>query len=667
MPESSIDCSRWTLVSHGLIVFGLRRCTDADLAMAMELAEREARSRAGAPAPGTKEAIMAAPVRQISNRPARKLYGAGDWEQAAADEAVERAAEARARAERAEATGEDGEAEDEEHTEAYMLTRGTVLKHDKAIASRHNVRQLERDFALEAGGLSEVKGVSGRGLRLSNRVASDLRRHFAKKTVKGVRASGRVDAGARATRDGVLDEATRMILFRLVTVGAVSGVSGVLRSGKEASVLHGTDWAGVDDAPFFAGMPEDEPSVVGAHAESVALTEAASTTGDSTDLASAALATHEEEGEAENDAEEVTAEDLASAAAMFGDDLPDLTSRVGSTSAECGAAPGAVEAEVEGEDEDEDDKAPLAAETAAGVAAELEAATARAAADSEGSELPEVAIKVFRTTLNEFSNRFDYMDGDRRFRHARRVRHQNPRKLVKLWGRKEYANLHRIHKAGLPCPKPRLCRQNVLVMDFLGADGWPAPQLREAQIKKRSTWRKAYEQTVSIMHGMWHCARLVHGDLSEFNLLWHDGRVWVIDVGQSMDVANDKAPALLELDAANITEFFARQGVATLPTDALVELVRDDTIRSVFRPRRAADVRHLQRVEALQAAEEADAAASRAAAAGAKDADADDAPTGTDGGLVGSGEDNVVAKLRQLIKAHKTAARKTTATVRHDV
>lgn len=63
-----------------------------------------------------------------------------------------------------------------------------------------------------------------------------------------------------------------------------------------------------------------------------------------------------------------------------------------------------------------------------------------------------------------------------RFRHGY-CRH-NPRKMVRLWAEKEMRNLTRMYSAGLPVPKPILLRSHVLMMSFIGKDGWPAPKLK---------------------------------------------------------------------------------------------------------------------------------------------------------------------------------------------
>jgi RIO kinase 1 len=63
-----------------------------------------------------------------------------------------------------------------------------------------------------------------------------------------------------------------------------------------------------------------------------------------------------------------------------------------------------------------------------------------------------------------------------RFRHG--YCRQNPRKMVRTWAEKEMRNLVRMQSAGLPVPAPILLRGHVLLMGFIGKDGWPAPKLK---------------------------------------------------------------------------------------------------------------------------------------------------------------------------------------------
>ena len=102
----------------------------------------------------------------------------------------------------------------------------------------------------------------------------------------------------------------------------------------------------------------------------------------------------------------------------------------------------------------------------------------------------EYAVKIFKTTLNEFKNRGDYVEGEFRFRHSST---HNPRKLIKLWAEKEMRNLKRLQSGGILSPVPVVLKENVLVMTFIGKDGWPAPNLKDAQLSTERA-REAYLQ-----------------------------------------------------------------------------------------------------------------------------------------------------------------------------
>ena len=87
-------------------------------------------------------------------------------------------------------------------------------------------------------------------------------------------------------------------------------------------------------------------------------------------------------------------------------------------------------------------------------------------------EKREYAVKVFKTTLTEFKSRMDYVSGDHRFAAYQNLSHQNPRKIVSVWCEKELKNLTRINRVGIPSPQPIKISDHVLLMTFLGKDGW---------------------------------------------------------------------------------------------------------------------------------------------------------------------------------------------------
>ncbi|KAH8026431.1 hypothetical protein HPB51_020415 [Rhipicephalus microplus] len=111
----------------------------------------------------------------------------------------------------------------------------------------------------------------------------------------------------------------------------------------------------------------------------------------------------------------------------------------------------------------------------------------------------------------------------------------------------------RIERAGLPCPSVVLLKKHLLVMSFVGVDGVPAPQLREAALVGEQL-ESAYAQTVQLASDLYDCCQLVHADLSEYNLLWHQGRVVIIDVSQAVDRMHPHALEFLLRDCTNVSK-----------------------------------------------------------------------------------------------------------------
>ncbi|XP_068737614.1 serine/threonine-protein kinase RIO3-like [Montipora capricornis] len=170
----------------------------------------------------------------------------------------------------------------------------------------------------------------------------------------------------------------------------------------------------------------------------------------------------------------------------------------------------------------------------------------------------ECAVKVFKTTLNEFKTRDRYIKDDHRFRD--RFGKQNPRKIIRLWAEKEMCNLSRMQKAGIPCPTVALLKKHILIMSFIGKDQKPAPKLKDAVLSSHQL-QQAYQQCVEIMCTMYKQCKLVHADLSEYNILWHNDKVWFIDVSQSVEPFHPHALEFLYRDCTNVVQFFTKCGV----------------------------------------------------------------------------------------------------------
>ncbi|KAJ2805866.1 Serine/threonine-protein kinase rio1 [Coemansia guatemalensis] len=186
------------------------------------------------------------------------------------------------------------------------------------------------------------------------------------------------------------------------------------------------------------------------------------------------------------------------------------------------------------------------------------------------------AIKIYKTSILTFKDRDRYVTGEHRFRHG--YSRHNPRKMVRLWAEKEMRNLKRLCSAGILAPNPLILRQHVLVMDFLGKDGWAYPRLKDADILPHR-FPQLYYQLVRDMRILYNVCRLVHADLSEYNILYHAKKLYIIDVSQSVEHEHPFALDFLRHDCNNVTEFFRKRGnVRTMSLRRIFEFITDTTI-----------------------------------------------------------------------------------------
>lgn len=192
----------------------------------------------------------------------------------------------------------------------------------------------------------------------------------------------------------------------------------------------------------------------------------------------------------------------------------------------------------------------------------------------------QLAVKVYKTSILVFKDRARYVEGEFRFRHG--YSRGNPRKMVAQWAEKEMRNLRRIGQH-LPCPEPVEVRQNVLVMKFLGDENAAAPRLKDVHWLDADSWQEVYIQTCLLMRGLTQKCKLVHGDLSEYNMLFHRGQVYLIDVSQSVEADHPHALDFLKRDCVNVNSFFRKFGCQLVRLRSLFDWImtakrKDDEI-----------------------------------------------------------------------------------------
>ncbi|XVH30276.1 serine/threonine-protein kinase Rio1 [Haloferacaceae archaeon DSL9] len=170
-----------------------------------------------------------------------------------------------------------------------------------------------------------------------------------------------------------------------------------------------------------------------------------------------------------------------------------------------------------------------------------------------GPDETEIAVKVYRINASDFRHMRDYLEGDPRFEGIS----NNKSDVVLAWTRKEFANLERAQQAGVRVPTPIAVERNVLVMELVGQADDRARRLAEVAVENPET---AYEVVKEYMRRL-HRAGLVHGDLSEYNMIIHEGELVIIDLGQAVTVHHPNAEEFLRRDCRNVAKFFTRQGI----------------------------------------------------------------------------------------------------------
>jgi RIO kinase 1 len=165
----------------------------------------------------------------------------------------------------------------------------------------------------------------------------------------------------------------------------------------------------------------------------------------------------------------------------------------------------------------------------------------------------DVAVKIYRINSSNFRQMREYLEGDPRFEGIA----SDKKAVVLAWVRKEYANLMRARKAGVRVPEPIAVERNVLVMELVGLVEERARRLAEVQVNNPET---AHEVVREYMRRLY-SAGLIHGDLSEYNLIVHDGELVVIDLGQAVTVHHPNAEEFLDRDCRNVASFFSRLGL----------------------------------------------------------------------------------------------------------
>ena len=172
--------------------------------------------------------------------------------------------------------------------------------------------------------------------------------------------------------------------------------------------------------------------------------------------------------------------------------------------------------------------------------------------------------KVYKeANQRAFRQAADYQEG-RRVKNSRQARAMEKgsrygRKMQEeVWQNAEVDALYRLAGAGVRVPQPYICFEGVLLMELVtDSEGSVAPRLADVELdaaRALELHAALLKEVVKML-----CAGLIHGDLSEYNILVDELGPVIIDLPQAVDAAgNNNAGAMLERDVENLTTFFSR-------------------------------------------------------------------------------------------------------------
>ncbi|MBL0597429.1 PA4780 family RIO1-like protein kinase [Aeromonas jandaei] len=186
--------------------------------------------------------------------------------------------------------------------------------------------------------------------------------------------------------------------------------------------------------------------------------------------------------------------------------------------------------------------------------------------------------KVYKeASKRSFKQAVVYQEG-RRVRNSRSARAMEKgskygrKQHEEVWQSTEVDALFKLAAAGVRVPKPYVCLDGVLLMELVtDADGNVAPRLNDVALSHEQALADHAKVIGYVVRML--CAGLIHGDLSEFNVLVDEQGPVIIDLPQVVDAAaNNQARAMLERDVNNMRNYYGMYAPELLKTNYAREM-----------------------------------------------------------------------------------------------
>lgn len=177
----------------------------------------------------------------------------------------------------------------------------------------------------------------------------------------------------------------------------------------------------------------------------------------------------------------------------------------------------------------------------------------------------QVVVKIYRVNVADFNRMYSYIYLDPRFAGLKKQR----TKIIYTWAQREYANLLKAKEQGVKVPSVHAVFENVLVMEFIG-DKEPAKQLKN---DIPDNVMKFADLLIKDMIKLYQKGKMVHSDLSEYNILNLNGKPVMIDLSHSVPLDYPGVNDLLKRDIFNVCKFFRKCGL-NLNEQKLLEMFK---------------------------------------------------------------------------------------------
>jgi len=186
---------------------------------------------------------------------------------------------------------------------------------------------------------------------------------------------------------------------------------------------------------------------------------------------------------------------------------------------------------------------------------------------AEASDGSLLALKIYLTVSAEFKKRLQYIAGDRRFSETKK----GSRNLISIWAKKEFKNLRTAYNSGVRVPAPIIVKRNVLLMEFMGDDEGNAAT---ALAHSKDISAADYDEIINQLAILYQKAKLVHADLSEYNIFkTKDGTIILFDFGSAVDVQHPNSKQFLVRDITNVNRFFEKREIEIIDVALALERV----------------------------------------------------------------------------------------------